>query len=74
MSESGGPHFQPTVKVPFKENQSYGWIILLKTKKKRIKWREELELPVARKRGTMLKSREDELSQKTDGSQSPKSK
>ena len=49
MSESGEPRFQPTLKVPFKENQSYGWIILLKTKKKRIKWREEFELPVAPK-------------------------
>jgi len=49
MSESGKPHFQPTLRVPFKEKQSYGWIILLKTKKKRIKWREELELPVAPK-------------------------
>jgi hypothetical protein len=39
--------FQPANKVPFKEGQSFGWVIQLDTKKDRIKWREELKLPAA---------------------------
>ena len=39
--------FQPSTKVPFKEGQSFGWVIQLDTKRDRIKWREELKLPAA---------------------------
>lgn len=39
------PAFTPTDVVPYRERQGYGWIILLKTNKSRIKWREEFTLP-----------------------------
>ena len=39
--------FQPTTKVPFKEGQSFGWVIELDTKRDTVKWREELRLPSA---------------------------
>lgn len=39
--------FQPTTKVPFKEGQSFGWVIQLDTKRDMVKWREELRLPSA---------------------------
>jgi len=39
--------FQPTTKVPFKEGQSFGWVIQLDTKRDVVKWREELRLPAA---------------------------
>jgi hypothetical protein len=37
--------FQPTTKVPFKEGQSFGWVIQLDTQRDLVKWREELRLP-----------------------------
>jgi hypothetical protein len=43
--ESGKPLFVPTRSVPFIENQGYGWIIVIKTKKPKVKWREEFTLP-----------------------------
>jgi hypothetical protein len=43
--ESGKPIFIPTRSVPFVENQVYGWIIVIKTNKPKIKWREEFTLP-----------------------------
>lgn len=39
--------FQPATKVPFKEGQSFGWVIQLDTKRDTVKWREELRLPSA---------------------------
>jgi hypothetical protein len=45
LSESGKSVFIPSLKIPFLENQRYGWIIVLKTKKDKVKWREELILP-----------------------------
>ena len=39
--------FQPTTKVPFKDGQSFGWVIQLDTKRDVVKWREELRLPSA---------------------------
>jgi hypothetical protein len=39
--------FQPTSKVPFKDGQSFGWVIQLDTKRDLIQWREELRLPSA---------------------------
>jgi hypothetical protein len=39
--------FQPTTKVPFKEGQSFGWVIQLETQRDLVKWREELRLPAA---------------------------
>jgi hypothetical protein len=43
--ETGKPPFVPSKTVPLTENQAYGWVILLKTTKARIKWREEFMLP-----------------------------
>jgi hypothetical protein len=39
--------FQPATKVPFKEGQSFGWVIQVDTKRDTVKWREELRLPSA---------------------------
>lgn len=44
--ESGKPLFVPTKMVPLTPNQVYGWIMLLRTDKSKIKWREEFTLPV----------------------------
>jgi hypothetical protein len=45
--EFGEQVFVPGHTVPYNENQSYGWIILLETKKSKIRWREEFTLPAA---------------------------
>jgi hypothetical protein len=42
---SGNPTFVPTKVVPLVPNQAYGWVILLRTDKPKIKWREEFTLP-----------------------------
>ena len=42
---SGKPLFVPAKIVPFIPNQGYGWVILLRTDKPKIKWREEFTLP-----------------------------
>lgn len=42
---SGKPAFAPVKVVPLVPNQGYGWIILLRTDKQKIKWREEFTLP-----------------------------
>lgn len=47
LPESGKPTFVSTKEVPMIENQGYGWIIQLETKKPRIRWREEFTLPSA---------------------------
>jgi hypothetical protein len=47
--KSDEPAFTPSAVVPYRENQGYGWIILLKTNKSRIKWREEFTLPASPK-------------------------
>jgi hypothetical protein len=39
--------FVPAKTVPLVEGQEYGWMIVLKTKKPMIKWREEFTLPYA---------------------------
>jgi hypothetical protein len=44
--ESGKPLFVPTKVVPLTPNQGYGWIMLLRTDKPKIEWREEFTLPV----------------------------
>lgn len=43
--ESEEPPFIPTRSVPHIENQGYGWVIILKTNKPKVKWREEFTLP-----------------------------
>jgi hypothetical protein len=45
--ESGKEPFVPTTIVPLTENQGYGWVILLDTRKPTIRWREEFTLPAA---------------------------
>jgi hypothetical protein len=40
-----GKSFVPANTVPLVEGQEYGWMIVLKTKKPTIKWREEFTLP-----------------------------
>ncbi len=42
---AGNMSFSPAKTVPLVENQEYGWLILLKTKKPTVKWREEFTLP-----------------------------
>ncbi len=44
---SGKPPFIEAKTVPLKTGQGYGWLILLKTDKPTIKWREEFTLPSA---------------------------
>ena len=43
---SDKPTFIPSKMVPLIPNQGYGWFILLRTTKPKIKWREEFTLPV----------------------------
>lgn len=43
--ESGKPQFVPAKVVPLIPNQGYGWVMLLRTDKPKIKWREEFTLP-----------------------------
>ena len=43
---SGKPAFVPATVVPLTPNQGYGWIMLLRTTKPKIRWREEFTLPV----------------------------
>jgi len=45
--ESDQSLFVPSRTVPLIENQMYGWVIVLKTNRTRIKWREEFTLPSA---------------------------
>jgi hypothetical protein len=45
--QSGERVFVPGRIVPYHENQGYGWVILLDTKKPKIRWREEFTLPAA---------------------------
>ncbi|SFN48493.1 hypothetical protein SAMN05660284_01602 [Formivibrio citricus] len=44
-AESGRPLFESVKVVPLTPDQSYGWVILLRTNKPTIKWREEFTLP-----------------------------
>lgn len=46
QANSGKPTFAPTTTVPLTPNQGYGWIMVLRTTKPKIKWREEFTLPV----------------------------
>lgn len=46
-SGSGQLPFVPTNVVPFSVNQAYGWIIVVKTSAKTVRWREEFTLPAA---------------------------
>lgn len=39
--------FVPSNRVPLVEGQTYGWRIVLKTNKTKVRWREEFTLPVA---------------------------
>jgi len=39
--------FVPSNKVPLVEGQTYGWRIVLKTNKTKVRWREQFTLPVA---------------------------
>ena len=45
LSQSGKPPFVPAKVVPLKPNQSYGWLIQLRTDKPKIRWKEEFTLP-----------------------------
>jgi hypothetical protein len=45
--DSGKEPFVPTSMVPLSDNQGYGWLILLETRKPKIRWREEFTLPSA---------------------------
>jgi hypothetical protein len=45
--DSGKEPFVATRMVPLTENQGYGWVILLETRKPKIRWREEFTLPSA---------------------------
>ena len=47
ISESGRPQFIPSRTIPLKVDQEYGWVILVKTSKAKIKLREEFTLPSA---------------------------
>jgi hypothetical protein len=42
---AGGKHFLSSTSVPLVVGQSYGWMIRLDTKRRSVKWREELQLP-----------------------------
>jgi len=42
---ANGQSFVPAKTVPLVEGQEYGWMIVLKTKKPMLKWREEFTLP-----------------------------
>jgi hypothetical protein len=46
FDNAGKSVFIPTAVVPFKPEQSYGWIMLLRTAKAKISFREEFTLPV----------------------------
>ncbi len=39
--ETGRPPFIPTPFVPLQEGQAYGWVIVVKTADKTVRWREE---------------------------------
>ena len=39
--ETGRPPFIPTPFVPLQEGQAYGWVIVVKTSEKSVRWREE---------------------------------
>lgn len=43
--ESGKAFFIPTKSVPYIEHQGYGWIIVIKSSKPKVRWREEFTLP-----------------------------
>jgi len=45
--ETGRPPFIATPLVPLVVNQAYGWVIVLKTSEKTVRWREEFTLPAA---------------------------
>lgn len=45
QENSGKPGLVPATVVPLKPNQGYGWVIFLRTAKKKITWREEFTLP-----------------------------
>lgn len=47
QDNAGNQSFVPAKTVPLVEGQQYGWMIVLKTKKPTIKWREEFTLPYA---------------------------
>jgi hypothetical protein len=42
---AGKPVLTPSAVVPFKKGQRYGWLIVLRTTKPKVKWREEFTLP-----------------------------
>jgi hypothetical protein len=39
--------FSPSKTVPLSVNQAYGWVVKLRTKQDKVKWREEFTLPAA---------------------------
>lgn len=45
--DSGEPGFVPTNVVPYRANQSYGWVMMVRTNQTQVKWREEFTLPEA---------------------------
>jgi hypothetical protein len=46
-TENGVTVFKPSKKVPMSLEQSYGWVVTLKTSQSKVKWREEFTLPSA---------------------------
>ena len=46
QASSGKTEFVATNVVPFVPNQSYGWVMVLRTSQQKVKWREEFTLPV----------------------------
>ena len=44
---TGQPPFVPSGVVPLVPNQAYGWVMILKTDDKTVRWREEFTLPAA---------------------------
>ena len=44
-ASGGSPAFVPAKVVPLVRDQAYGWVIVLKTKAKTVRWREEFTLP-----------------------------
>lgn len=47
--ERGNVSFIPTLQIPLRQGETYGWFIRLKNPPDRVTWREELQLPVAPK-------------------------
>jgi len=45
--DDGKATFSPSKSVPLSTEQAYGWVVKLRTKQDKVKWREEFTLPAA---------------------------